>query len=70
MLPIIRGAAPANRSEEYALTAGEWIWGDSAANGQTPPSDETIVLRHEFKLTESVIQGGAVITCDNGFILL
>jgi hypothetical protein len=66
--PIIRGTLPASGAEDFVLT-GKWIWGDSAANGQIPPSDETIVLRQEFKLTEDVAQGGAVITCDNGFTL-
>ncbi len=49
---------------------GEWIWGDSAAAGKTPPADETIALRKRFTLSTAVERGGGVITCDNSYVLL
>lgn len=79
----ITGAAPAKfdapifRTRIDADTAGgttpdtslkgKWIWGDSAK--QTPPANETIVVRKIFELPAAVKRGGAVLTCDNSHIL-
>ncbi|MCA9061675.1 MAG: DUF1549 domain-containing protein [Planctomycetaceae bacterium] len=48
---------------------GSWIWGDSAADGRTPKAGETISLRKTLTLDQDVDRGGAVITCDNSFVL-
>ncbi len=48
---------------------GQWIWGDSAKPGNTPPSGETITLRKTIKLSADPASASAVVTCDNGFTL-
>jgi len=48
---------------------GQWVWGDSAKPGSTPPSGETITLRKTFKLDAEPTSASAVVTCDNGFTL-
>lgn len=66
--PVFRG----NRDEQSGggvdLTA-KWIWGDSAAEGKVPPAGETITIKTTVKLNGSVKRGGAVVTCDNSFVL-
>lgn len=47
----------------------QWIWGDSAAKGMTPPSGHTIVMRHSFAVAGHVQRAVAVITCDNEHVL-
>lgn len=68
--PVIRSAVAAEEANagESELTA-QWIWGDSAANGQAPAAGETISLRTQLSLPDDVAQAGAVMTCDNGFTL-
>lgn len=66
--PVIRGTTAPEGSEPLTLQ-GKWIWGESAADGKVPPSGESVSLRKEFKLADDVAQGGAVVTCDNGFTL-
>jgi hypothetical protein len=66
--PVIRNVPQAADSEPVALQA-KWIWGDSAAGGCVPPSGEAILLRRQFVLSADADQGGAVLTCDNGFAL-
>ena len=66
--PVFRSSIDPQGSADFDLQA-KWIWGDSAAEGKTPPAGETISLRKVFKLDSSVQRGGAVITCDNGFTL-
>ncbi len=65
---VVRGVANANEVAKLQLQ-GKWIWGDSAANSQIPPSGETIILQKEFTLPDDVTSGGAIVTCDNGFKL-
>ncbi len=48
---------------------GQWIWGDSAKPGSTPPSGESITLRKTFKLDADPASASAVVTCDNGYTL-
>lgn len=67
--PIFRGAVNAEAADQLAMQ-GKWIWGDSAANGQTPAAGETISLRKQITLDNDVSEGGAIITCDNGYTLL
>ena len=66
--PVVRGSSTKAGVAPVPLSA-QWIWGDSAAAGNIPPSGETISLRKSFELPEEVAQAGAVITCDNGFTL-
>jgi hypothetical protein len=65
--PVFRGLADAEALKSLKL-AGRWIWGDSAKSG-APPAGETISLRTQFTLDDEVVSGGAVITCDNSFVL-
>ncbi len=66
--PIIRGRVEDGESAGMELEA-KWIWGASAAGGKAPDAGEEILLRKTLKLEEEVAQGGAVITCDNEFVL-
>jgi len=66
--PVFRGD-PQDESTAGLQTSAQWIWGDSAKDGQQPPAGETITLKKRFKLPAAVERGGAVITCDNEFVL-
>ena len=66
--PVIRSVPQGAGAEPVSLQA-KWIWGDSAATGSVPPSGEAILLRRQFVLPADIDQGGAVLTCDNGFTL-
>jgi hypothetical protein len=65
--PVVRAPEPETPLPELA---GQWIWGDSAADGKTPAAGETIAIRKRFDLPAAVERGGAVITCDNGYVLM
>lgn len=66
--PVFRG-----RVDEAVLKGmrlqGQWIWGDSATGGKASPAGEEILLRKVFTLDGEVVRGGAVMTCDNSFVL-
>ncbi|WP_417382446.1 DUF1549 domain-containing protein [Gimesia sp.] len=64
--PIFRTKIEQGEASELELRA-QWIWGDSAK--ETPPADETIVVRKIITLPAAVKRGGAVLTCDNSHIL-
>lgn len=66
--PVFRGN-PDDQSVVGFTPVAKWIWGDSAADGKAPPAGETITLKSSVKLPGAVERGGAVITCDNSFIL-
>ncbi|MFO1000757.1 MAG: DUF1549 domain-containing protein [Planctomycetaceae bacterium] len=66
--PVIRMTPQAVGTEPVTLQA-KWIWSDSAARGNVPQAGEAILLRKQFKLSDEVHQGGAIVTCDNGFTL-
>jgi hypothetical protein len=66
--PVVRGVVHAEPAANLTMH-GQWIWGDSAANGQPPAAGETIVLRKHLTLEHDATGGGAVITCDNSFTL-
>ncbi len=66
--PVFRSIIDGQSSADLDLQA-KWIWGDSAADGKTPEAGEAISLRKVFKLESPVQRGGAVITCDNAFML-
>ena len=65
---IARAIINGTQADEVALI-GEWIWGDSAANGKVPAAGETISIRKKVILQENVISGGGFITCDNSFVM-
>lgn len=65
--PVLRGIVDDAEVERLSLQA-DWIWGDSAADG-LPPGGEAISLRKTFSLPSLVERGGAVISCDNAFVL-
>lgn len=66
--PVLR-ARPAKEGQPPLELTASWIWGDSAKDGKAPPDGEKITLRKSFTLSEDVQAGGAVMTCDNGFVL-
>jgi len=66
--PVSRGMVGDAPVADLQLLA-QWIWGDSAAEGQVPPAGESIALRTQVSLSGPVQRGGAVITCDNAFVL-
>ncbi len=66
--PVLRAKIDPEQIDKIELK-GNWIWGDSAAQGKTPPANETIAIRKTIKLDEAVDRAVAVVTCDNDFIL-
>ncbi len=66
--PVFRGDVNPEAAAGLELK-GQWLWGDSAADGKAPPANETIAIRTKFSLADEVAQGGAVVTCDNSFTL-
>lgn len=66
--PVFRGDVSPEAASRLELR-GQWLWGDSAADGKAPPANETIAIRTKFTLADSVTQGGAIVTCDNSFTL-
>jgi hypothetical protein len=65
---VLRGKVDLALAKQITVK-GQWIWGDSAKPGSTPPSGESITLRKTFKLDADPASASAVITCDNGFTL-
>jgi hypothetical protein len=65
---VLRGKVDPALAKQITVK-GQWIWGDSAKPGSTPPSGESITLRKTFKLDADPASASAVITCDNGFTL-
>jgi hypothetical protein len=47
--------------------SGQWIWG-TLTNNQAP-AGESLLIRKSIHLPENVASGGAVMTCDNEFVL-
>ncbi len=66
--PVFRAIVDEAELKDFDL-AGSWVWGESAANGNVPAAGETISLRKKFSLSDDVLSGGGIITCDNGFVL-
>lgn len=66
--PVVRAKQPAQETSRTPLT-GQWIWGDSAANGMAPPANESISLRKTFTLESTTANAAILVTCDNGFTL-
>lgn len=65
---VFRGKVDPAAGKQIQMT-GNWIWGSSAAEGKTPPSGESILLRTTLTLDEEPTGGAAIMTCDNEFIL-
>lgn len=66
--PVLRAVVDEQAASELLLQ-GAWIWGPSAADGQSPPAGESISLRTTVNLPEAAVSGGAVVTCDNSYVL-
>jgi hypothetical protein len=66
--PVFRGKPDPVATKAQKLH-GQWIWGDSAAEGKVPPAGETILLRAVWKLDAKPTSGVAILTCDNAFTL-
>ncbi len=64
--PVFHAVAD-KASEDLKMPDAKWIWGKSPSN--PPPAGERVVLRKTIQLDEAPIRGGALITCDNEFIL-
>lgn len=64
--PVFRTKIDSQSAPELELKA-QWIWGSSAK--ETPPANETIVVRKIIELPAAVKRGGAVLTCDNSHVL-
>lgn len=65
---VLRGKVDPALAKQITVK-GQWIWGDSAKPGSTPPAGESITLRKTLKLDADPASASAVITCDNGFTL-
>jgi hypothetical protein len=65
---VLRGKVDPAVAKQISMK-GQWIWGDSAKPGSTPPSGESITLRKTIKLDAEPSSGSAVVTCDNGYTL-
>jgi uncharacterized protein DUF1549/uncharacterized protein DUF1553/cytochrome c len=65
---VLRGKVDLELAKQIKLS-GQWIWGDSAKPGSTPPSGETITLRKTIKLDSDPASASAVVTCDNAYTL-
>jgi hypothetical protein len=48
---------------------GEWIWGQSQADGKPAPAGEILVFRTELRVPMAIKTGVAVLTVDNAFDL-
>ena len=66
--PVFRAIVEEADLKSFDL-AGAWVWGDAAANGKVPAAGETISVRKKFTLSDDVVSGGGIITCDNSFVL-
>ncbi len=66
--PVLRGKVDAAAIANVELK-GEWIWGESAADGKPPAAGEQLVFRKAVKLPEEVVSGSVVMTVDNAFDL-
>lgn len=66
--PVFRAKVDEAEVAQLQLQA-QWIWGDSAMPGKVPAAGESISLRKTVTLDDTVERGGAVLTCDNSFVL-
>ena len=66
--PVVRGQAGPQAAGEVDLQ-GEWIWGQSQADGKPAPAGETLVFRTELRVPMPIKTGVAVLTVDNAFDL-
>lgn len=64
--PIFHSVVDKSASDAKPLEA-KWIWGKTESD--PPKAGETIVLKYDFKLESPPVRGGAMLTCDNEFIL-
>ncbi len=64
--PIFHSVVDKSSTGAKPLDA-KWIWGKSESD--PPKAGETIVLKYDFKLSSAPVRGGAMLTCDNEFIL-
>lgn len=72
--PVIRGQTNLGKDdqgtdENPAALRGEWIWGDSAADGKAPPAGEKLVFRKTVHLPAKVTTAVVTLTADNDFEL-
>ncbi len=66
--PVLRGKIGTAAINTIKLN-GEWIWGDSAADGKQPVAGEQLVFRKVIDLPLDVVSGALVMTVDNAFDL-
>ena len=66
--PIARGKVDPQAAGEVDLQ-GEWVWGQSQADGKPAPAGETLVFRAELRVPSAIKTAVAVLTVDNAFDL-
>ncbi|WP_231742281.1 DUF1549 domain-containing protein [Stieleria varia] len=64
--PVLRSTVTDAEIAQTQIT-GKWIWG-KLQNGSSPGGEE-LLIRKTIELPADVSQGGAVITCDNEYVL-
>lgn len=66
--PVMRGKIDADAASSIQLH-GQWIWGDSAADGKVPKAGDRILFRKKITLPAEVVAGSVVVSADNEFDL-
>ncbi len=66
--PVLRGVLDPELLASVEIK-GDWIWGESAANGGQPPAGESLSFRKQVKLSSKAVSGVAVVSADNSFEL-
>ena len=64
---IVRGDPKVKSEEKTIPIMAKWIW--SVSDSSKSPSGETIVFRKLWDVPEAVVEGHAVVSCDNSYTL-
>lgn len=64
---IVRGDPRETQISKPSSIIGKWIW--SVSDSSKSPSGETISFRQTWEIPASVVDGNAVVSCDNGYSL-
>lgn len=67
---VVRGKLdPALLEATAQAMSAEWIWGDSALDGKSPPANETLAFRTTIDLLEMPHKAAVIISCDNEYTM-